>query len=203
MASSDKGRKRDRGHATRDKHTERRKYLKHDDVRIARETADEKDLADEKADQREYSALQNKMEARRIAREIKTAHDTLAALRAEQDILSPNPTTMQSEVPKESKEKKKSRAPRTTVEVAKEGDATGTKRVHKKANAKSQAKGAARLTEATRTAPTRTPARGEDDNSMTKVLGPALVARALRRKVGDARTVAMMKGITECRVELM
>jgi len=87
--------------------------------------------------------------------------------------------------------------------VAKEGDATETKRVHKKAGAKSQEKGAARITEATRTAPTRTPALGEDDDSMTEVLGSTLVAGALGRKVGDARTVAMMKGITECRLELM
>jgi len=36
------------------------------------------------ADKHEYLALQNKLEARRIAREIKTAHDTLEALRAEQ-----------------------------------------------------------------------------------------------------------------------
>jgi len=35
-------------------------------------------------DKREYAALKNKMEARRIAREIQTAHDTLASLRAEQ-----------------------------------------------------------------------------------------------------------------------
>jgi len=92
MASSDKGRKHYRGYAARDKHTERRKDLKHDNARIARETADEKDLADEEADQREYSALQNKMEARRFARKIKTTHDTLAALRPEQDILSPKTT---------------------------------------------------------------------------------------------------------------
>jgi len=38
---------------------------------------------------------------------------------------------------------------------------------------------------------------------MTETLGPALVAGALGRKVGDARTATMMRGITECRVELL
>jgi len=56
-----------------------------DDARKARETADEKDAAEDEGDMREYAALQNKMEARRIAREIQVAHDTLASLRAEQD----------------------------------------------------------------------------------------------------------------------
>jgi len=59
------------------------------DARAAKDTADEKDLADEEADKRKYIALQNKIEARRIAREIRTAHDTLAALRAKQEILLP------------------------------------------------------------------------------------------------------------------
>jgi len=38
---------------------------------------------------------------------------------------------------------------------------------------------------------------------MTEVLGPALVAGALGRKLGDARTATLIKGITECRVEIM
>jgi len=38
---------------------------------------------------------------------------------------------------------------------------------------------------------------------MTEVLGPALVAGALGRKIGDMCTATMMRGITECRVELL
>jgi len=87
----DQGGKKERGQASKgrdEKRTGSRKDSSHDETRKARETADEKDLADDEADKREYAALKNKMEVRRIAREIQTAHDTLASLRAEQDGVS-------------------------------------------------------------------------------------------------------------------
>jgi len=91
----DKGTKRDRGRATKAREDkESRRDSSHDDARKARETADEKDAAEDEADKREYLALQNKMEARRIAREIQTAHDTLASLRAEQEDVSAKSETV-------------------------------------------------------------------------------------------------------------
>jgi len=41
------------------------------------------------------------------------------------------------------------------------------------------------------------------NDSQTEILGPSLVAGALGRKLGDARTAAMISGMVECRVELM
>jgi len=83
--------KSEHGRANRsrdDKKKESRKDSSRDDARKAKETADEKDAAEDEADKREYTALKNKMIARRIAREIQAAHDTLASLRAEQDDVS-------------------------------------------------------------------------------------------------------------------
>jgi len=65
-----------------------RKDSSRDEARKAKETADEKDVAEDESDQREYLALQSKMEARRIARDIQNSHDTLAILRAEQEDVS-------------------------------------------------------------------------------------------------------------------
>jgi len=93
IASSDRSGKRDRVQSAKGDEKGSRKKLDRDEARVARETADEKDLADEEADKREYAAHQNRIEARRIAQEIKTAHDTLAVFRAEQDMLSPKSTT--------------------------------------------------------------------------------------------------------------
>jgi len=67
---------------TRDKGS--RERVKRDDARKAKETADEKDLEEKESDKREDIALQNKMEAWRIAREIQAAYDPLASLRSEQ-----------------------------------------------------------------------------------------------------------------------
>jgi len=64
---------------------EPREDASREEARKARETADERDAAEDEADKKEYLVLQNKMEARRLAREIQNAHDTLASLRAEQE----------------------------------------------------------------------------------------------------------------------
>jgi len=81
---ANKDRERGRTATSRDKRKESREDPNRSDTRTARETADEKDLAEDESDRREYAALQGKIEARRIAREIQTAHDTLASLRVEQ-----------------------------------------------------------------------------------------------------------------------
>jgi len=211
-----------------------------DEERRARETADEKDAAEDAADKKEYLALQSKMEARRIAREIQIAHDTLASLRAEQDGVSAQSETV----------------PKTRVENDRTGDedATGTKLETKRARAsriaanmslgeseapsteaprraeghektkpiksggvkatdvtgapkkpvvKIRMKRPTCATEPSRTATEKTTTRPSGEDLMTEALGPALVAGALGRKIGDARTATMMRGITECRVELL
>jgi len=71
-----------------------RKDSKIDKARKAGETVDEKDLANDESDQRKYAALKIKMEARRVAREIQTAHDTIASLRAEQEDVSAKTETV-------------------------------------------------------------------------------------------------------------
>jgi len=91
VSAGDKAGKKELGRANKgcdEKKKESRKDSSRDDARKAKETADEKDAAEDGADKREYTALKNKMEARRIAREIQAAHDTLASLRAEQDDVS-------------------------------------------------------------------------------------------------------------------
>jgi len=90
----DKGKDRERGHVDKDRGDRdkgSRERAKREDARRAKETADEKDLEEEESDKREYIALQNKMEAKRIAREIQAAHDTLASLRSEQATTSSKP----------------------------------------------------------------------------------------------------------------
>jgi len=241
-ATSDKGRKSDCGRATKARGgKDPRKGSSRDDVRRAKETADEKDAAEDEANKREYIALQNKMEARRIAREIQTAHDTLASLCAEQEDVSAKTETV-SKVRAEGDrakggdatglklEVKKSRAtlpavgtsviepeisstmrpPRRTEEQNKtkstktgDGKTTEIAGVSKKTVAKSRAKGPTSATEPSRTTTGKIVAKSSDEDSMTELLGPALVAGALGRKIGDARTNTMMKGITECRVELL
>jgi len=95
LPTSDKGGKRDGGRATKAREDkDSRRESSRDDAWKARETADEKDASDDEADKREYIALQNKMEARRITREIQTAHDTLASLRAEQEDVSAKAETV-------------------------------------------------------------------------------------------------------------
>jgi len=205
------------------------------------ETADEKDAAEDEADKREYIAFQNKMEARRIAREIQTAHDTLASLRAEQEDVSekseimskvraegdrvkggdaPGPrveikksranrpavvtsvgepeTTWPTKAPRQAEDQKKMKSTKTG-----EGKATDSTVISKKTVVKSRTKRPTSATEPSRRTSGKTGAKSSDEESITEVLGPALVAGALGRKVGDARTATMIMGITECRVELL
>jgi len=89
------------------------------------------------------------------------------------------------------------------MEATAKDHATETTRAAKKVNTKARAKGATNTAESLRVATTETVMRAEVDDSMTEVLGPALVAGALGRKVGDARTATTIKGITKCRVEIM
>jgi len=80
--ASDKGGKRDSvrvAKAREDK--ESRKDPSRDDARKAKETADEKDAAEDEADKMEYLALQNKMEARRIARNTNRSQHSRVASR--------------------------------------------------------------------------------------------------------------------------
>jgi len=58
-------------------------------------------------------------------------------------------------------------------------------------------------TETVRAVTTKSVVCAEEGDVMTEVLGSALVAGALGRKLGDARTATLIKGITECRVEIM
>jgi len=212
--SGDKGKEQSRGREAKNEGKKSRTDSSRDDARIAKKTADGKNLADEESDKYEYIALQNKMEARRIAREIQTAHDTLAALWAAQDIMSPRRTIAfrpslaidKAEVgnaPASQKEVRKARAPRKTVELTGSCGAIETIRAPRNLGAKPKAKGAASTAEVTCVATAKTAVRAEDDDSMTEVLGPALVAGALGRKIGDARTATMIQEITECRVELL
>jgi len=112
-------------------------------------------------------------------------------------------TEKEGNAPGPPREIKKARGPRTTVEATAEKDATETTRAPKKAGTKPQAKDAASTTETVQVTTAKTVVRAENDDSMTEVLGPALVAGALGRKVGDARTEMTIKGITECRVKIM
>jgi len=216
------------------------KDSKNDDARKTKKTADEKDLAGEESDQREYAALKNKMEARRIAREIQTAHDTIASLRAEQEDVSAKTETVSKarsesdrakdgETPVLKTEIKRSRAtrpavgtgvgesgapskidaPRRSEEQGKakstkigEGKPTEIEAGPKKTVVKPKAKRPTSATEPPLKSGGRT-ATHSSDESMTEVLGPALVAGALGRKIGDTRTATMMRGITKCRVELL
>jgi len=212
--SRDKGKERSRGHKTKDKGKKTRTNSSRDDARIARKMADERDLTDEESDKRDYLALQNKMEARRITLEIRIAHDTLAALRAEQDVMSPRPMSAsrpslvvdkatETNAPASRKETRKLRPLCKAVEPLGACDATETMRGPKSFISKSQAKSTVSIAEPVRAATTKVVALAEEDDAMTEVLGPALVAGVLGRKLGDARTATLMKGITECRVEIM
>jgi len=58
-------------------------------------------------------------------------------------------------------------------------------------------------TEPLRTSLEKMVVQSSDEESMTEALGPALVVGALGRKIGDTRTATMMRGITDCRVELL
>jgi len=197
-------------------------------ARIAKETADEKDAAEDEADHQEYLVLQNKMEARRLAREIKVAHDTLASLRAEQKGTSAKSGDAAEASDEGEKTKggiastsaggnKKPRAsrppwrasvgdPGTTTANEATTKAQGGKQPDKAAVLKKAAdKPVAKRPKSTIEAPRKatTTVRSSDEDSRTEALGPALVAGALGRKLGDVRTAMMLKGITECRVELL
>jgi len=240
----DQGGKKERGWASKgrdEKRTESRKDSSHDEARKARETADEKDLADDESDKREYAALKNKMEARRIAREIQTSHDTLASLQAEQDDVSGKTETVAKAhtgsdraergnaiEPKNTTKKSRATRPATGAIVG-ESDTSAAKgiirrtdepgktksartegseqevpsRVPKQTAGKSKTKKSTTVTESSRAATGKTAVQSSGDNSMTDTIGPALVAGALERTIGDSRTVNMMRGITECRVELL
>jgi len=76
-------------------------------------------------------------------------------------------------------------------------------RLPTRTDAKPRAKKSASVVESLRTATSKRVSHAEDEDSMTEVLGPALVAGPLGRKISDARTMAMLKGITECHVELL
>jgi len=203
--------------------------------------ADDKYAAEDESDQREYLALQSKIEARRIVRDIQAAHDTLATLRAEQeDVFAKTEATLKAHVESDrekdrnasapTNEGKKPRANRPTVKVstgealttstteaplrveerekskptkAGEGKRTDIVTESKKTVANSKAKRPTSATEPSRKNMVRTATHSSDDEAMTEVLGPALVAGALGRKIGDTRTATMMRGITECRVELL
>jgi len=202
--SGDRVKGRSRGHEAKNEGKKSRTDSSRDDARIAREKADEKDLADEESNKRKYIALQNKMEARRIAREIQAAHDTLAALRAEQEVMSPQPTIVyrpslaidkaeEGNVPASRKEAKKSRAPRRKVESTGVRVVTKTMRVPKSAISRSQARGTGSVAEPVRAAIAEVVVRVEEDDAMTELLGPALVAGALGQKLGNAPTATMLR----------
>jgi len=240
----DQGGKKERGQASKgrdEKRTGSRKDSSHDETQKARETADKKDLADDKADKREYAALKNKMEARRIAREIQTAHDTLAALRAEQDSVSGKTETVAKTRSENDRPGtgvaiaaktaiKKSRVTRpVTGTVVSESEVNAAKGINRRAGESEKTKSAEiergeqedtsrapqqtavktrmkktnTATEPSRTATGEIVVQSSGDESVTEILGPALVAGALGRKIGDARTANTMRGITECRVELL
>jgi len=203
--------------------------------------ADDKDAAEDEYDQREYLALQSKIEARRIARDIQASLDTLATLRAEQEDLSAKTeATLKAHVESDRKkdrnasvptdEGKKPRANQSTGKVntgealttstteaslrveerekSKPTKAGERKRADtvvesKKTMIKPKAKRPTVATEPSRKNMAKTTTHSSDDDTMTEVLGPALVAGALGRKIGDTRTATMMRGITECRVELL
>jgi len=239
-STSEKGGKRDRGRVTKTREDkEPREDAGREDARKAKETADEKDAAEDEADKKEYLVLQNKMEARRLAREIKTARDTLASLRAEQEDVSAKAgevpeASVEGEKTREGNEpasvggNKKSRAIRpavrasvgdpgttTTTEVSRRAEEREKAKVMKAGEEQQldrvagQKKGADKpVAKRQKTAiessrKTATTVHLSDEDPRTEALGPALVAGALGRKIGDARTTKMMRGITECRVELL
>jgi len=212
-----------------------------DYARRAQETADEQDAAEDESDMRKCAELKDKMDARRIAREIKIAHDTLASLRAEQNNASEKSETATKTLAGSDREKKcdafesretkgKSRATRPSVgtTVGEQGAQSiiGAKtRVDESRKAKSTASGnveqadvasvSKRAVVRNRTKKSTTTkesvpntarkiaAQSSGEEFETEVLGPALVAGALGRRIGDARTTTMMRGITECRVRLL
>jgi len=79
----------------------------------------------------------------------------------------------------------------------------GTAAASKRPVTKIRAKRPTSATEPPRPSLEKSVVLSSDEASMTEALGPALVAGALGRKVGDTRTAQMMRGITECRVELL
>jgi len=83
------------------------------------------------------------------------------------------------------------------------GKREDTSHITKRTTAKIRMEKAAADLQPSRTATGKTVAQSSDEDSVTEVLGPALVAGALGRKIGDTRTATMIKGITECRVELL
>jgi len=91
-------------------------------------------------------------------------------------------------------------APATSMEG---GDAAEVSCMFRRTGTKPHAKKGTSGAESLQTATTKRVACAEEKDSMTEVLGPVLVVGALGRKIGDARSIAMLKGITECRVELM
>jgi len=186
-----------------------------DDARKARETADEKDAAEDEADMREYAALQSKMEARRIAREIKNTRDTLTPPRPERGNANDKPASqaearasgkLTSNDPALTKKITKPRVNRPAQGTVEGGtgasSATDTTHTSKQTGGKSRGKEPFEK-KSTRIAIVPPTAQLSEDDSMTEILGPALVAGALNRKIGDARTSELIKGITECRVEIL
>jgi len=105
-------------------------------------------------------------------------------------------TTTTTEVPRRAEEREKAKA-------IKAGEEKQPDRVagQKKGADKLGAKRPKAAIESSRK--TVTTVHSSDEDLRTEALGPALVAGALGRKIGDARTATMMRGITECRVELL
>jgi len=232
--TSDKGGKRDRARVTKSREDKvPREDAGREEARKAKETADEKDAAEDEADKKEYLVLQNKMEARRLAREIQNAHDTLASLRAEQEDASAKQDSVtesrvegekikEGNAPSPAGASKKPRATRpplrasvgesgtvATTEAREKAKATkvGEEKQpdkvtgQKKVGEKLVSKRSKIMTEPSHKVAMTV--HSSDEDSRTEALGPALVAGALGRKLGDARTATMMRGIIECRVELL
>jgi len=201
-----------------------RKEPDRDEARKAKETADEKDAAEDESDQREYLALQSKIEARRIARVSRAKTEAILKAHVESDRekdrhasaptnegkrpranrptvkvnAGESLTTPTIEAPPRVEERQKSK-PTKVVEGKRTDIVTGSK----KTVAKSMAKRPTSAIEPSRKNIVRIATQSSDDEARTEVLGPALVAGALGRKIGDMRTATMMRGITECRVELL
>jgi len=91
------------------------------------------------------------------------------------------------------------------VAAASKGDGGATEETSAatKICAKARQKRPADANEPHRAMTTELATRESGDDSLTEILGPALVAGALGRKLGDVRTAATISGIVECRVELM
>jgi len=79
------------------------------------------------------------------------------------------------------------------VESTAKKDATEATRASKKVGAKARTKSVANTAEPLHVTTREKVARPEDDDSMTEVMGPALVVGALGRKIGDARTATTIK----------